>query len=401
MANLWSISPHSWIISRRRSRRVPGVNGLFWLVRLTTISVLADAAIWLRSSRHWFVGAAGIAALDRALTLPIAAYDLLIVLLVQAVVVIVVLKSAGWLLARSSSSVAAGSRPGRFRIRPTFSLLDLGWMTVLAAVLVWIAVRIPDDAWQQWQHLVINGLAHAMVTLIAYGLVARRWPWLRTGLAIVCFPALPLAIWLTLLRSRIWPDEVVFRSAKERPFAGARSIAQAAWLDLMLVPPVAMYARLLTPHPIPVESVPNPNGLDDVIAAGKTWYGIRIPDETNTEPFRGVLGPACRVGSRWFTAESVPDVSENGLCQVQCERRRQPGLPAGDGGPCKPKDIWRNCKDDKMTRFAAIWPACVWELALQTEAHSVICWSAGLWRMLACRACLPLSNRSRRHSAVN
>ena len=56
---------------------------------------------------------------------------------------------------------------------------------------------------------------------------------------------------------------------------------------LIVVPLVPVYWRLATPRPIPKTALPNPNGYDELVEAGKMLATVAVPDpmmgETHTQ----------------------------------------------------------------------------------------------------------------------
>jgi hypothetical protein len=285
---------------------------LLAILIVATHSLVGLLAIWAGLGRpHWFLRVAVVGGILLLLLL-IPAYEPLLLFSIQAAVVILPL-----MLVRALRVPAPAARPdggsrtraaARFQVQ--FSLSDLLLLTVVVAVIVAVIVNAPSDlhefwdlVWhyvqgpfdrqvisggsqrtpaQGWAAFFLSGLALGISTLVAAWVgLGRRRLWLRL-VALSLVPTAPvMAAWLALTRASGWLASGRRESAPASPGTKAsrmtaRRLARLAAVVLslsILVPPVATFCLLVAPAPqAPQIALPNPNGYDDLLKAGKTLH---------------------------------------------------------------------------------------------------------------------------------
>jgi len=247
-----------------------------------TYSLVGLLSVWGGLGRpHWLLRLLPVGGvLGLGLTIP--AYDLVVIFFAQTVVVIVAL-----LLLRAR------------RRRVQFSVRDLLLLCVVAAVVSAAAANAPADAWTPWANdgfpgtpgdtpreacvkCLLIGAAFGIITLVGawVGLGKSRRRWRVIGLGLV-LPSLPVAGWLLLFRT-------------SRRLAGSLPRARLGFYTavlgttlvslLILLPPAAVYVMLPPAVPVPTAPIPEPNGYDDLLAAGRALADAATLDiETATQ----------------------------------------------------------------------------------------------------------------------
>ena len=295
------------------------------LLLVTSLTLVGLLAAWVATtSRHWF-WRAGVFVAVLGLLLLIPAYEPFVAFMLQGAVVAIGVQCYRWWCRRKDD--AAESTPGA-----RFSLASLLLVMVFVAVGAAVAVRVPEQNLYAWQSIFLFGLVGGASILLPLWVVhgkSVRWSLrlgLGLGLGLVLMPviSLPLAggdwIVLSFVAYTSWPPEpdvgislgingqyqegeligvwapivscvamislfvIWMRSVISASGATAvalssrRSISRRRILlsGLLLVvvfavslSPAFIYYRLMTPIPIPVTTLPNPNGWDDLAAAGK------------------------------------------------------------------------------------------------------------------------------------
>jgi hypothetical protein len=283
-------------------------------------------ALWAASSRrHWFVRTAVVGSALLVLLL-VPAYD--VVVLFGCSVLFMLVALAIWRKRRQRAArdgTVIETPPRRI---PSVSLATLMLVTVVVAVVTAVAARVPHWSFSRWLWLVGVGLMGGAIGASCVWIVcgrARWWvrllaaPLLLAGCTVVIFVVgqLPRAAsdwvqgvyrpldhyWQALMRSAGWGISywsrvvaigmtimvawmfVVRRAGWFDPFgemAGAggetgrldrgRSVARVAAVALFALVaslPLAILYRLALPPAIPALKIPEPNGWDDLMAAGK------------------------------------------------------------------------------------------------------------------------------------
>ena len=228
--------------------------------------------------------------------------------------------------AYTAGRASSGTR--RFALR--YSILTLLQLTVFLAISMAVAAKLPVLNVRAWQSVVLIGLVFGSATLlglwIVHGRLLRWWWRIALGVPLAIWLSLPLVwgdwllltfqgtypwpppepgallfagmyggygeddyitIWIPMVASTIGITSIVLwllagvvaigSTAAGQPSRANRSawkkIAACTVLlplaAMLTVPPAYIYYRLMTPLPIPETVLPNPNGYDDLIAAGK------------------------------------------------------------------------------------------------------------------------------------
>ncbi len=250
---------------------------IFRLLAVLAMTFIGLWSVWAGLGRtHWFVRMSVLLGWI-SLVVVIPAYELLVLFLVQAAVTIAVLSAwRAWRVPAGANEPACG---GPAHCRWQFSIRDLLLLMVLAAWLSAMLARAPAQVWTDfsagWQYwllpaVIAGGLAPAGAWI---ALSKRRW-WLRLPAACLLFPSLLLVVWLLLAKAA----GLIQASAAQRSWRRWASRAALALVSLLITLPLAaVYWRLATPLPIPQTTLPNPNGYDDLVAAGKMLQNVAVP----------------------------------------------------------------------------------------------------------------------------
>jgi hypothetical protein len=305
----WILDWWSWLVAFWRPME------LLCFLTVVVMSLVGLLAIWCGLGRgNWFLRAAVVLGCI-SLLLVIPAYELVVVYLLQAWLTTIALTAwRHWRLSRATCDTVG--RPCRNAVPWQFSIRDLLLFTVLVACASAMLAKAPATVWSQWPALLVEGLILAWLTIAAAWIALGRghW-WARLPVLLLLLPSLPSALmvaWLLLWR---WARSA--GTALKRSFWRI-GISRAALLLLSLVilaPATAVYWRLTHPRPIPATVVPDPNGYDDLIRAGKLLSAVTAPDfDTVTEaqlkayvaqcsgvyaPVRAALAKPCRASLRW------------------------------------------------------------------------------------------------------
>jgi hypothetical protein len=298
---------------------------VFNLSDATPIVLFAMLSLWAAASqRHWFVRTMVVgAAILVALLIP--AYEVVIEFGLECLFVVIGI--AIWKRRRQRIDAAIESKPAPPPFQLRLSMQTMMLAVVIVAVVTAVAARAPTYAPELWYQLVLHSIVAAATCLTCVWIVcgrARWWirllaaPFLAAFLALtlhafgwlghlinhwarVTPPQLSdylklalndvggllywistfvlgmtiLCTWLYVTRQARWfdpfddfeKDPPVTRTARRR-IALARFGALALFGMAAIFPLVMLY-KLMTPTPLPKVELPNPNGFDDYIAAGK------------------------------------------------------------------------------------------------------------------------------------
>lgn len=250
---------------------------LLMLLALATSSALGLVTVWAGLGRpHWFLRIAVVGAV-LSLGLIIPAHELVVVFFIQSVVVIVPLMFARHLRTRT----------GGARLIPQYTLLDLLLVTVVVAVILTVAVNMSTDAHGRCGILFFD--------IFGFGGPSPPAPWLIYGLPGVFGISTLVAAWVALGGSRLrWRLLVLCVSPWSWPMAAwlalhrakgyAAGVAVVVLSLAILLPPTAVYYRLLTPPPIPKTTLPDPNGYVELVRAAKQLENVTVPDVDTATP---------------------------------------------------------------------------------------------------------------------
>ena len=296
-----------------------GLDLILWLLAVLAMSFIGLWSIWAGLGRpNWFVRMSVVLGWI-SLVLVIPAYELLVLFLVQAGLTITILSA--WRTRRSYRIVPAGpdelpaSRLPRSRWQ--YSVGDLLLLAVLVAWLAAMLTRVPALGWTHSREWLLPGvIAGGLAPAAAWIAMSRRRWWLRLPVACVLFPSLLAVVWLMLARA------AGFVRTNSKRHLWRTWVSRAALVSislLMTLPLAAVYWWLATPLPIPQTTLPNPNGYDDLVEAGKMLQNVTVP-YVGTDSFAH-LKPATHAELEAFVAQQAPvyKLMSTGLakpCQV-------------------------------------------------------------------------------------
>jgi hypothetical protein len=290
---------------------------LLAILTVTSYSLVGLLAIWAGLGRpHWFLRVAVVGGVLLLLLL-IPAYEPLLLFSIQsAVVILPLMLLRGFRAPIPAGGPDAKSQTGAIAWRlPQFSVSDLLLLTVVVAVIVAVAIRVPSDIWTFWYFLRSTvdpwypfagtpmtpatgwtalgscclglGISSLVALWVALG---RRRLWLRLIVLCVVPTSAVMAVWLALARASGWLRRGTRRMASSsapsptvatlRPGIRHSAKVAAVLLSLLiLLPPLATFCVLVVPPPKPPQIVlPDHNGYDDLLKAANVLDTGVLPD---------------------------------------------------------------------------------------------------------------------------
>ncbi len=218
---------------------------------------------------------------------------------------------------------AAGSHGSARLDKPTVAPLNSLWPTlpgavalaVVAAIVIAGAARMPYEVLAGWPVLIIFGCCFGALTLIAAMVVFGEIPlWFRMLLCVspsvapvllriflwlspsvesvsvsqefgeislwfqmflwLIVPLPPMVVWLASARTLGYPIRIVTTRPLVKRLAQLVVVLVSAAIILLTA---AAYYDLATPAPIPRDTLPEPNGYDELVSLGKTLENVEIP----------------------------------------------------------------------------------------------------------------------------
>ena len=296
-----------------------------WLTTTLVLSVLLVTsftcvgllALWAAtSSRHWLLRCAAVLVVLLPFAL-ITAYFAWLVFLLQTCTIVTGVKVWQWFASRGKSndeSAEGVEVPRRLTLR--FTIRTLLAMACMVAMLAPIAMPLVEGmrSFGSWGALLVSGVCGGLAVLVGAWLDAfnrKRIARLTASLlllALAClaaswfdrvftgfgglfdeelskwawFAVLPLVtvntwllLWLWLVGTAVGVDKVDTMHRRS-----IRQIAALSFFCLLLtvfvLPPAFVLWELSHPLPIPTIHVPDPNGIDDVVAAGEAFTSSPI-----------------------------------------------------------------------------------------------------------------------------
>jgi hypothetical protein len=283
---------------------------------LTTVGLLA---LWAATSTvHWFWRTMGfLAAISPVLLIP--AYEPFVAFVIQGAVVAAGVQFAKWRTAR---------KQGESFFKSQFSLRTVLLAMAPIGLLTAVAVRLPELNQYAWQSVVLIGLGAGATTLAAWWVTYGRYDnWKVRGLlSMLMVPAVSLFVFsadyfIIAMNGDIgWPPDLstmglisvygpyadgapaliwtpilltvvvllaIFLTLFGKPsFKPSRTrIAFGGALLLLLgVPSAVCFLILINPLPIPVATLPNPNGYDDYLKAIQMLPANPVVNGWNFDP---------------------------------------------------------------------------------------------------------------------
>jgi len=234
-------------------------------------------AIWAGwSKRHWFLRFAVVGGvLSLGLTIP--AYDAVLVFLIHSVIVIAVLTVVKRRHARAAAKSGDVTHPPA---RLQFSLRDLLLAMVIVSAVCALLANVPAALWAEWPALLLFGGSFAATTFafvaIAVGPVRRKVPSTEETGGRRGWTRYPLR------RKMVQTEEVTGRRRIVWDML-ATGIMLLVLFNVIVA--AGVYYRVINPPPIPKAALPDPNGYDTLIQAGRPLENVTVPDaQTATLP---------------------------------------------------------------------------------------------------------------------
>ena len=304
---------------------------------ISTLTTTGLLALWAATSRrHWFVRTAAFAGVLSPLLL-VPAYEPFVALVLGGAIVAAGVwvfdralsrKRRGFAEKRAGASPPPATSTSR---RPRFSLATLLLLMVVCGVAAAVAANAPRLNRYAWQSVAVIGLCGGATTLAACW-AATRTSWRRvvvaavvallfgigvgalTGLAEWLAPSFsdsgygwppshdpamaallassgpPFAMWpvaapsmvlltllvLLLVRTATGSHRASTSTKRGRFVRRAPTVLAVMAVATVAAPSAVVLYRLLTPDPIPRQAVPQPNGFDELLAAGKLVEGMTV-----------------------------------------------------------------------------------------------------------------------------
>ena len=309
---------------------------VFGALVVASFTFVGLLAFWAATnSRLWWLRSTFVLVLLLALE-EIPAHELWALFSLQACVIILGARLWRWFVSRVGDETARSSRRFPFQ----FSLRTLLVTPVLLALVVAVAIQIPKSVSPEALRLVPtvagDGACGACAVLLGVWIIASQrkwiaWPvafgliaalaclpawfdWLFVSVTLwshwppyppiswrnpaspalawfVILPAVTIATWLMI---RLW---MLGWGSKAESDVGSMSRTRLAYRAMFILltlpvafPPVAVTWRLLHPPAMPILPVPQPNGLDTVLNAGRTFKPSDVLDHAipcSTEKLAG------------------------------------------------------------------------------------------------------------------
>lgn len=317
------------------------------VVEALSVTFFGLLGIWAAVARwHWFLRLAMVGLILGA-PLLIPAYEIVLTFAIQILTIVGVV----WFV----------RRPNVVRLR--FSLGTALLLMVLASVVAGFAIRVPQLHWFDWLRIIGVGLISAYATLLAFWLVYGKARWRsRVGIGVIgmavlvlmrfavdCFDyalnngrigvrwelffteffsagillhpwlhwcLLPIALGMSLMfgvialgRSSQWINEPSDNASTARDTS--LFLVRSLFCLLIAVVTLSMAFvlwELATPQPLPIAAFPDPNGYDDLIAAGIS----ALPLTTKAKKPAWALSDT-ELGARIQTLQPVLDRIDLGL----------------------------------------------------------------------------------------
>jgi len=148
--------------------------------------------------------------------------------------------------------------------------------TVVVAVVSAAAAQVTAEVWHDCWKYTLHGTVYGMLTVTAawVALGRCRW-WLRAIGGCLAFPSALMVGWVLLGR---WSGLFGGKPPTRLVFRYAARIGVVAVSLLLVLPSAFLYYWLVTPPPIPVADLPNPNGYDDLVRAGESFTNVTVPE---------------------------------------------------------------------------------------------------------------------------
>jgi hypothetical protein len=281
----------------------------------TCVGLLSLWAAW--SPRHWFPRAAVFLAVLSPLLL-IPAYEPFVAFALQGIVVVCGAAARRWWHRRRQKSEAAPAQSMPANLR--FSLSTLLLLMALIALATPIVMQLPRLTWRGWTSVALIGATSGLVTLLAGWMFRSQRKLIAWPTALVLCVSIGVALsqleWFAaaVVNRSDWPPQppppprIVARNPPQPPVIvwpitlpttavlltlvlllywtaidrgrNFSRVAVAAFIVLIAAFPLGIVWKLLHPHPIPEQQLPEPNSYDVFIAAGQAFNSSPILNTT-------------------------------------------------------------------------------------------------------------------------
>jgi hypothetical protein len=360
--------------------RLSGIIAAALLV--TSFTVVGWVALWAAHSRASWFARTVIVLLFLAPLLAVPAYDAFVAFALQSVLIAAAIQFGRWYTNRQRMKAAettAAEVPASRASSVRFSIMWLLQITVIVAVATWIALRSPKLNSVAWINVgqitgtaALASMAGALLSLskkpiiwlVAIGgctLLGAQQAWsdwflpsLTSDLSdwppdptpVVAPVGLgavhrPIVAWFFIPAS-IALLTALFVSRQIRAFVATDSasspapvphrdrwrtrVALATFALFVAAFPLYVLGNLLTLAPIPLSTTPNPNGHDDLIAAGKIAASSNFDDESK---FNFSTSPQQALAAEVAKCSAAYDLITRGVardCQAPVNYSDQAGM---------------------------------------------------------------------------
>ncbi len=271
---------------------VDGLPLILACFELMLLSLAGLLAVWGGLGRpHWFVRAMVVLS-GLSLWLFVPAYEPMLVFFTQTAVAALLLAWAK--RRRATKQRVAGSersdapecddlghrcaltQPPR---RLQFSLRDMLLWTVVVALVSAAAAQVTVDVWHGCWRYMLHGTVYGLLTVLAawVALGRSRW-WLRAIGGCLAFPSAIMVGWTILGR---WSGLFGGTPPTRLALRYAARIGVVAVSLLILLPSAVLHYTLVTPTPIPLVELPEPNGYDDLVRANESLAKVIEPERAD------------------------------------------------------------------------------------------------------------------------
>jgi hypothetical protein len=310
----------------------------FVLLLVAAVSFVGLVSLWAASGHcHWFWRAAALTSLWMLLAqlrseAPLALFAIQSLTIVGPIVALQAWQSRRRRKVAELSPDANAARASRWRFSVRDVLLATPILAGFASTYPPLTAAREGIDHVPWEFAVVGGIVFGLMTLLART-ATLSWRWFVAGV----IAALPVAgvisygfeqidpgvleyvldvgfekgvfteywhVWVAVICGAWWgaiANQYVFiRSSRHGVVPWSRGLA--AWALVLSLLPAYVYYCLITPPDIPQVALPQPNGFDDLVAAGK-GLNVRLINFASESPVDQVVAELARLDEYFVLAE--------------------------------------------------------------------------------------------------